>query len=264
VDEEADLARLLAETLADDALWASMTSPDTRSRHGLARRAIRLYRRTWPIIAKRPDESPLTAALSVVREIAALAAHHSYPWTQEERVEFRLKKLQDPRKIVELWIRLYDLQVWAAGLGSPLDVKGGPVTDSDIPEDVWLDPAERVDDRDAARDVATVLDVYTGILATRDDPSIQSSLTSSEWRRGYCALVIHARRMLIYGQSHLPAEAQLALTANVLAADALFVATYEPDGELFPTEEYLQWLLNPEARDWLLTHDLDLPESLSN
>jgi hypothetical protein len=68
--------------------------------------------------------------------------------------------------------------------------------------------------------------------------------------------------MLLYGRSHLPAEAELALVATVLVADALFVATYEPDGDLFPTEDYLRWLLNPEARDWLLDHDCDLPESI--
>ena len=259
--DEARLAGLLARTLEDETLWEWLDAPAGPAHEALAERAVKLFRHIWPLTEARLDASPVHHALAVMRDIAGLAAVQSYPWTDQERAEFQVRVPGNSRALTELSIRLYDIDAWAERNGHPLTLRSS----ADVPEEAWPDPPIEVDDaeRRAARDVCATLDLYEAVLATRDDPRMQEHLTGAEGRRGFCALPLVARRMLIYGRGHFPHEgAEIALGAHVLAADALFVATRDPGGELFPTEEYLRWLLDPEGREWLLDNGCELPESL--
>lgn len=261
MDAEVSLARLLAQTLRDEAFWAWMASPDELACEALASRALKLYRRTWPLIdtSREDDVRPMHHALAIVRDIAAAAATSSYPWTDAQRVEYGVKVAT--RAVIELAIRLYDVDDWAAELGHRLELHN-----SGVPEEAWLDQPDAIDDYEStvATQVSEQLRLYAGILDVGDAPEVRGFLSSAEGRRAFSALVSVARGMLVYARGHLPQEAQTALVAHVYVADALFVAargTTRPT-DLFPTKEYLQWLLDSDGRDWLLGQGNELPDWL--
>jgi hypothetical protein len=262
VDPEAGVAQLLASTLHDEALWAWVESPDDLAREALARRAVKLYQRTWPLIdaSRDGDPQPIHYALAVIRDIAATAATSSYPWTEAQRDEFGVKVAT--RALIELAIRLYDVDDWAAELGYPLGLH-----DSGIPEEAWLDQPEPIEDYEAtvAAQVCELLRLYGGVLDVGDAPEVRDALSGAEQRRAYAALVNVARGMMVYARSRLPAEAQPALIGYVYVADALFVASRNGTdvSDLFPSKEYLRWLLHPDGRDWLLSQGGELPDWLT-
>jgi hypothetical protein len=261
VDGDVALVQLLDRTLRDEAFWRLIASPDRRASTELAGRAVSIYQRTWPLVTAMQDaedEQPMYHALAVVRDIAAIAAASSYPWTDAELAEYEVHI--STRAIIELSIRLYNVDDWAAGLGHPLEL----VHATSVPEEAWLSQPGPVEDYESgvAEQICGLLRLYGDIL---DLGEIPPSLSRDDALRWSCALVSVTRGMLVYSRSRVPIEAQAVFAANVFVADALFVATTEmvPIDELFPTEDDLRWLIGPAGCEWLQTHGAEPPDWLA-
>jgi len=259
VKTEGNLARLLAETFRDDGLWRDLATADDTVSAMLAARAVTLYRGIWPVMdaSRDADATPLYHAVAVIREVADAAAISAYPWTESERAEFNV--WVPTRAIIELQARLYDVGEWVAEFGESLDLRH-----QGVPEEAWNDEPDRLDNPGAtlAENVATTLTTYGMIVEARE--IARQVIATEEAHRWASALVSGARGSLLYGRGRLPPEAEPALVAQLYAAEAIFVASREVDDptDLFPSLDFIRWLLEPEAVEWLVEEGADLPDWL--
>ena len=257
---ERALAALLTTSLEDRDWWASVEAEecDAGVRGEAARRAVELYRTTGRLIAPRLTvdvEEPVDHAIGALREIADAWAMRSVLWTPSDQ-DLRIPT----RRVIELFVRLYDLDEWARGLGHPLDLD-----ERGIPEEVWSRgaPEAEISANDLAARFVTAVSTYMEVLGLRESGEWRGLLRSDEFRRAACLEIGQGRAWLVWTRSHLSSEVEPVALGMLFVAQASYVIGCEPKvrEELFPTPEYLRALLaKTDADEWLRDQAAELPD----
>lgn len=262
---EHELAALLASSLEDRAWWTLLQMDDAGDgfREEAARRAVEVYRTTAPLIGPRlafEAEEPYDHAIGVLRMVADAWAMRSQRWTASELEGLRIPT----RDVIELFVRLYDLDEWARSLGRSLDL-GAP----GVPEEAWpvqVREAEVSADDLAARFV-TAASAYGQVLDLRESAVGREQLRSDEFRRAACAEIGQGRAWLVWARAHVSTDGELVALGMLFISQAVFVACCDPQPEerLFPTSGFLRALLaKTDARGWLVDHGAELPDWLTD
>jgi hypothetical protein len=263
---EVALATLLSDVLADHGWWAEFAASSPRRSHArvLANRAVDLYRTTGRFIETRLDAAvePVDRAVGVLREIADGAALRSNAWAVEFDGDIRLPD----RPLIELMIRIDDVDDWAARFGRDL-----PLSHHEgVPDDVW--PSESPGGLDFGPDDfldawAVLPETFGAVVDRRNEIA---AATESEhldsFREAAATLIYETRNWLRWVRGNLPAEAEVLAVAAVFMAQGTFVAAWDASTTegLFPSAAYLSELLHrSDALDWLNEHGRSTPDWLT-
>jgi hypothetical protein len=205
------------------------------------------------------EPAPVDHAVALLREIADAAAMRSSDWalTQPEPPNIAT------RAVIELLVRLYDVDQWAAALGIPL-----AVDQETLPEEAWPDagprPALGVDD--LLRAFGRAAHAYERAAEVRHQPGGPKALHNEAARAGACELIYATRSWHIWARRQPEAQPAAISASMVFMAEACFIATWErvPAGPLPPDREFLTALLaSSGAPAWAVDHGFEIPDWLT-
>jgi hypothetical protein len=265
VASEADLAALLAETLADAAWWTKFAESPANGRWSklMVARAVALYARTGPVIETRinePKAEAIDRAVGVLREVADAAAMRSRRWTPAGGKEPRIPT----RAVIELMIRLDDVDDWAAELGHPLDLP-----ESGVPDEVWPleDPPPELQPDDFISVWDSIAETFDVFVNAREDLSEYGEGEHRETlREVVCELIDGARSWVPWARGHLATDAEPLAVACLFMAQGMFVVAWEASDRapVFPSVGFLrEFLGGTGALDWLAEQGGAPPEWLT-
>jgi hypothetical protein len=288
MDVEQTLARLLAQTIAGDCWEALASDPkDQASRDAMAARALRLYHEITPASEAWLDDETdaIEAALMPLRALADSYAILSRPWSDEER---RRLPVIPTRGAIEWMIRSFDVDEWAANLGSPLHLTGASAIFEEPPHNEPQGPYAPGEAEEtlasmfmsAMNGFKTIHDLWQlydteipGLdsINKEEIPGLPASATgrdllrSDPVRDAACREIAAARGNIVWTRTYVGLEAEAVAIAQFWTAQGCFVATHERrnDSPLFPSFEFLRALIDvTNAREWLDDHNAELPEWL--
>lgn len=259
LDSEASLANLLSQVLGDDSWWMKFAavSDDEQWRVALADRALDLYGRTSPVIESRvtKEVAAIDYGIAILREIADSAAMRSCPVTLSVPIP--------TRAVIELEVRLYEVDDWAARLGWPIDLR-----ESGVPEEAWPVEAGNPDltSSDFVTEFLSAVEVYERVMEVRNSPGASEALGSDGAREGAWEMIHAARSWFVWSRGQVDSGVMTVAGAMVYMAQAVFIASRERTvhDTLFPTKEFLRTLLHGwGGHEWLVGHGSGLAEWLT-
>lgn len=170
----------------------------------------------------------------------------------ENSPEERLRAIASAVAHIQLFVRLYDVDAWARGMGYALDLG-----DPNVPEEVWSDRREESDvsPADLARRCVDALANYEQVLGLRESEEGRELLQTEDFRRATCSEIAQGRAWVVWTRGHLASEVEPVALVMLAVAQGSFVLGCMPDdaAEVFPTLEYVRMLLaKTDANEWLL------------
>lgn len=263
LESEREVAEWLASLINDTRLWASIEDgAASEPAEETALRAVEIYRGTAPLIEARlavVDEETYDRAIGGLRMIADTCALRSASWTMEELAQLRIPT----RGLIELFMRLYGVDRWAAALGHPLRLG-----EDHVPEEAWptdAEPSELTADDLAGRFI-TAASAHDQVLELRESQQGRELLQSVAFRRAACVEISQGRAWLQWTRGHLSSALETVALGMWLISQASYVACRDPvPGEdLFPSHGFLRALLaKTDADEWLRERNLELPAWLT-
>lgn len=260
-DDDRLIAGELALVLDDAGLWGQLGEAHIdEEATALAERAVRLYRLTSPILAKRVSEyaTPASYAVGALRDVADNCAMLTGTWSREDRANLPISQRGD----IEGIIRRFDVLEWANALGVELDL-----AEAERPE---AEPTTEDPDGLSAHELAkrwgsTIRTFRTASRLRTADAKARADLQGPGLRPNLPATVALARYFLVWARQSSDHGVIAVAVTQLLAAQGFFVACWErdADGPLFPTDDYLHEFLTLEGGfEWLAQHDADVPAEL--
>jgi hypothetical protein len=259
-DFEVTVASLLASVLRREQLWQQLeaASRSRRDRDQLAVAAAEIYSETAVLASELIDDDTLTPtvyALGILRDIGDACA-----LTATTPVEIG-RRAVPTRAVIELEIRLYEVERWAEALGIALDLH----CDRDrVPPEAWMDEeaAERFSDAGFATQFVASIEGYDRFRRLLENERAIDTLRSEEFRTAAASDISSARGWTGWARRNLPTGVHPAAAAMVYMAQGCFSATILEIGpnELFPTNAFLRDLVGSSpAYAWLTTQGANLP-----
>jgi hypothetical protein len=257
-----EVAALLHEAVESD--WWALTAlrGDQLWRESVAARAVGLYRRSWPLIARSQalhcdddvslgtDHRLIDLALALIGDVADVYAFMAEDWGSNEPPPGLAVM---PKLGFDWLIRENGLDVWAAGLGYPLELPE-EIEDFDLPvadESVSREEqATRV-----ASDFVQLARHYDNVMALRvvyANPDV-ARVFGGDPRNASARRIAVTVAWSGWVAQHLDGEAQPLAVAALWMARAEFVISWESgsEEEVFPSIEQLREFLRRTEADVL-------------
>jgi len=227
--------------------------------------AAQLYDETAALLAAdiyKGAASPASHAVGVLRDIGDACALASGQWPLVERDWADIPS----RAVIELAIRLYEIDNWAASFGLDVCLTSDP---DSVPEEAFgrLGPPPELTRADFAAQLGVVVEGYDRVRSLLNDSSTSTLVRKSEFRSAVRADISSGRGWVVWGRGHLESDVFPAAALPLYVAQGVFVAiTTDADArDLFPSEGFVSDLLSADpVRQLLEESNVKLPAWASN
>lgn len=241
------------------------------ARPEFARRAAAIYGGTADVLSRHYAQrtTPLTMAVSVLRELADGYALSSYPWSQEELDALAWAPddgVPMPyRPALEQGLEEFAVAEWARGYGFALDLQ---LTDFGASEE--LEPDDERDQLYAEGLVAGLVQALEGLdkledlLSSRTGRQALLEMHEAVFASA-CNDLVLAKKWIRFANSQLSTPAQVACGARRYVSQALFqVATAASEQSLqgfsLSYRRFIEWMLHYDGTaEWLVSEGVALP-----